>query len=91
MQVKPGGKPEQLGPDSGSGFDSASTIPFSRLDPGAPQRLARRGARKLGVPVSTLQYVVPSVFSGKLRWAAYFERSRYVLGDARGRYQRSYP
>jgi hypothetical protein len=91
MQVKPGGKPEQLGPDSGSGFDTASTIPFSRLDPGAPQRLARRGARKLKVPVSTLQYIVPSLFSGKITWAAYFERSRYVIGDARGRWQRSYP
>ena len=89
--MKPGGKPEQLGPDSGSGFDSANTIPFSKLDPGAPERLARRGARKLRVPVSTLQYVVPSEFSGKLRWAAYFKRARYVIGDARGRYQRSYP
>ena len=91
MQVKPGGEPEQLGPDSGSGFDSARTFAFSRLDPGAPQRLARRGARKLGVPVSTLQYLVPSEWSGKLRWAAYFERGRYVFGDARGRYERSYP
>ena len=61
------------------------------LAPGAPQRLARRGARKLGVPVSTLQYLVPSEFDGKLRWAAYFERGRYVFGDARGRYLRSYP
>ena len=91
MRVKPGGKPEQLGPDSGSGFDGTRTIPISRLDAGAPQRLARRGARKLRVPVSTLQYLVPSEFDGKLRWAAYFERGRYVLGDARGRYQRSYP
>ena len=91
MQVQPGGEAKQLGPDSGPGFDSASTIPFARLDPRAPQRLARRGARKLRVPVSTLQYVVPSRFSGKIMWAAYFKRSRYVIGDARGRYQRSYP
>lgn len=91
VQVKPGGDLEQLGSDSGAGFDTASTIPFSRLDPRAPQRLARRGAAKLHVPVSTLQYLVPTLFSGKLTWVAYFKRGRYVMGDAAGRYQRAYP
>ena len=91
VQVKPGGALEQLGSDSGPGFGSASTIPISRLNPRAPQRLARRGAGKLRVPVSTLQYLVPTLFSGQVRWVAYFERGRYVLGDAAGRYQRSYP
>jgi hypothetical protein len=91
VQVQPGGAIKQFGPDSGPGFDSSSTIPFSRLDPRAPQRLARRGAAKLHVPVSTLQYLVPSLFSGKIIWAAYFEHARYVIGDAAGRYQRSYP
>jgi hypothetical protein len=91
VQVQPGGALKRLGPDSGAGFDTSSTIPFSRLDPRAPQRLARRGAAKLRVPVSTLQYLVPTLFSGKVTWAAYFKRGRYVLGDARGRYQRTYP
>jgi hypothetical protein len=91
VQVKPGGQMERLGPDSGPGFDQASTIPFSRLNPAAPQRLARTGAERIHVPVSTLQYAVPSVFSGTLTWAAYFKRGRYVLGDASGRYQRAYP
>ena len=91
VQVQPGGSIRQLGPDSGEGFDQTRTIPFARLHAGAPQRLARRGAAKLGVPVSTLQYLVPSLFSGKIMWVAYFERSRYVTGDARGRYQRTYP
>jgi hypothetical protein len=91
VQVQPGGSVNQLGPDSGPGFDGSSTIPFSRLDPRAPQRLARQGAAKLHVPVSTLQYLVPSLFSGKVTWAAYFKRGRYVLGNAAGRYQRSYP
>ena len=67
------------------------TIPIARLNAGAPQRLARRGAAKLGVPVSTLQYLVPSLFSGRITWVAYFKRGRYVLGDAAGRYQGSYP
>ena len=71
VQVQPGGEMKQLGPDSGPGFDTASTIPMSRLNAGAPQRLARRGAAKLHVPVSTLQYLVPSLFSGKVTWVAY--------------------
>ena len=91
VQIKPGGQMERFGPDSGPGFDQASTIPFSRLNPAAPQRLARAGAERIHVPVSTLQYAVPTVFSGALTWAAYFKRGRYVLGDASGRFQRAYP
>ncbi len=91
VQIKPGGQLERFGPDSGPGFDQSSTIPFSRLNPAAPQRLARAGAERIHVPVSTLQYAVPSVFSGALTWAAYFRHGRYVLGDASGRFQRAYP
>jgi hypothetical protein len=91
VQVQPGGALERFGPDSGPGFDSSSTIRFARLRPGAPERLARQGAAKLHVPVSTLQYVVPSLFGGTLTWAAYFKHARYVIGDAAGRWQRSYP
>jgi len=91
LQIQPGGALKRFGSDSGPGFDTTSTIPFARLDPGAPQRLARRGAAKLHVPVSTLQYLVPTLFSGKVTWAAYFKHARYVVGDAAGRYQRSYP
>ena len=91
VQVQPGGAIERIGPDAGPGFDSTRTIPFARLRPGAPQRLARQGAAKLHVPVSTLQYLVPTLFSGTLTWAAYFKHSRYVIGDAAGRWQRSYP
>ena len=68
-----------------------STIPFARLNPAAPQRLARAGAERIGVPVATLQYVVPTNFNGRLMWAAYFTRGRYVLGDASGRFQRNIP
>ena len=91
QQVLPGGAVKRLGSDSGPGFDRTSTIPFALLNPRAPQRLARRGAAKLGVPVSTLQYLVPTNFGGMVTWAAYFKRARYVVGDAAGRYQRTYP
>jgi hypothetical protein len=91
VQVKPGGSLERFGPDSGAGFDQSTTIPFARLNPAAPQRLARAGAERIGVPVATLQYLVPTKFNGRLMWAAYFTRGRYVLGDASGRFQRKYP
>jgi hypothetical protein len=91
VQIKPGGKLERFGPDSGAGFDQSSTIPFARLNPAAPQRLARAGAERIGVKVSTLQYLVPTSFNGSIMWAAYFTRGRYVLGDASGRFQRKYP
>jgi hypothetical protein len=91
VQVKPGGKLERFGSDSGPGFDQTTTIPFARIRPGAPQRLARAGAERIGVKVATLQYLVPTNFNGSIMWAAYFTRGRYVLGDALGRFQRKYP
>jgi hypothetical protein len=91
VQVKPGGKLERFGSDSGPGFDQTSTIPFARINPAAPQRLARAGAERIGVPVRTLQYLVPTNFNGSIMWAAYFTRGRYALGDASGRFQRKYP
>jgi hypothetical protein len=91
VQIKPGGKLERFGPDSGAGFDSVSTIPFGRLNPAAPARLARAGAERLKVPVSTLQYSVPTYVSGNLTWVVYFLHARYVLGNAQGRFQRAYP
>jgi hypothetical protein len=91
LQLKPGGKWERFGSDSGAGFDSVGTIPFARLNPAAPARLARRGARKIGVPVTDLQYLVPTLTGGRVTWGAYFSRSRYVLGDSAGRFQRKYP
>jgi len=91
LQVRPGGAVERFGGDSGPGFDSTSTIPFGRLDPAAPQRLARAGARRLHLPVARLQYLVPSASDGAVTWAAYFTRGRYVLGNGAGRFQRAYP
>ena len=91
IQVKPGGEPERFGPDSGPGFDGLGTIPFSRLDPGAPTRLARRGAEEVGVPIADLQYAVPQTIGEDVRWVVYFTRGRYVIGDAKGRFQAEYP
>ena len=91
VQIQPGGELERFGSDSGPGFDNVSTIPFAKLNPGAPQRLARRGAREHDVPISELQYAVPQDLSDGLRWVVYFTRGRYVIGNAAGRFERAYP
>ena len=91
MQIKPGGKPEQLGTDGSEGFDKTPTIRFAALRPGAPQRLARRGAKELGVPVSSVQYAVPQDTGDAVRWSSTSSAARYVIGDARGRFERAYP
>ena len=91
VQVKPGGELERFGSDSGAGFDSVPTISFEKLRPGAVQRLARRGAEEHGIPVSEFQYAVPQDIGGQVRWVVYFTRGRYVIGDARGRFERALP
>jgi hypothetical protein len=91
VEIRPGEELQRVSPDSGSGFDNTPTIPISRINPAAPQRLARAGAERLKVRVSTLQYAVPTLAANQLFWTAYFLHGRYVLGDARGRFRRAYP
>ena len=91
VQITPGGKLRRFGSDSGAGFDTVGTIPFSRLNPGAPQRLARRGAKEIGVPVTEVQYAVPLYHDGQVTWGVYFTRARYVLGNGAGRFERKLP
>jgi hypothetical protein len=91
VQIKPGGKLERFGSDGGEGFDKVPTIGFSKLNPAAPQRLARRGAKELGVPVSTVQYAVPQDIRGEVRWVVYFKRGQYVIGGPNGGFDKAYP
>jgi len=91
VQIKPGGKLERFGTDGSEGFDKTPTIRFAALRPGAPLRLARRGAKELGVPVSSVQYAVPLDSGDGVRWVVYFKRGQYVIGNAAGRFQRAYP
>ena len=61
------------------------TIPWNRLDPDAPARLARRAAARLGRPVTRLNYLVASLFDGRVIWGAYFKGGQIFQGDERGR------
>jgi hypothetical protein len=66
---------------------SPQTVPFDRIDAGAPERLVRRGARRTGTPVRRIDYLVFGTGAG-LPWGAYFKGGTIVQGDARGRPRR---
>jgi hypothetical protein len=74
--------------ESGPGFTATDPIAFGRLDPNAPRRLTRAAAERLGRPVSTINYLVPSRSDGKVTWGAYFKNGAIFLADARGRITR---
>ena len=61
---------------------------FGRIDPRAPARLVREGARRLGIPTRQIDYLVFSTGTG-LPWGAYFTAGGIVQGDARGRLRRT--
>jgi len=63
------------------------TTAYSRIDPAAPERLARAGARRAGVGARRIDYLVLNGGTG-LTWGAYFKGGKIVIGDARGRPQR---
>jgi hypothetical protein len=73
---------------SGPGFGNSSTLPWGRLDPGAPQRLVRAAAERIHKPVSKIDYLVASEYDGKIVWGAYFKGGQIVQGDPRGRVTR---
>ena len=62
--------------------------PTTRIDPSAPERLARTGAERAGsARRARIDYLVLN--GGKpLTWGAYFKGGEIVIGDAHGRPQR---
>jgi hypothetical protein len=74
--------------ESSPGFPATGTIPYGRLDARAPQRLTRAAAERLGLPVTQVNYLVPSATDGKITWGAYFKNGAIFLADARGRITR---
>jgi hypothetical protein len=85
VQVRFDGSVERI--STGEPGAAMPTIRFSRIDPGAPQRLVRRGARRADVGANRIDYLVLSTGPG-LRWGAYFRGGKIVQGDARGRPRR---
>jgi hypothetical protein len=61
--------------------------PFGRIDAAAPERLVRRGARRVNIAARRIDYLVLGTGPG-LPWGAYFKGGAIVQGDARGRPRR---
>jgi hypothetical protein len=81
VQITPGSDLKELASSDGA---PGPTIPYTAIDPAAPERLVRAGATKK-VPAGSIDYLV--VTAGP-QWAAYYKGGRIVIGDAHGRRQR---
>jgi len=57
------------------------TVDIAKLDVAAPQRLVRAAAKRIGKPVSRIDYLIPRADG----WIAYFKGGQYFQGDRRGR------
>ena len=66
---------------TGGGFSHLDAYALASLDPTAPQRLVRAAAKRIGKPVSRINYLVASAGG----WNAYFKGGQYFQGDKRGR------
>jgi len=86
-QIRAGGELRRFG-ESGAGFGAIGTIPYTRIDTGAPRRLVRAAAERLGRPATRIDYLVATYTSGEVSWGAYFKGGAIFLGDARGRLTR---
>ena len=73
---------------SGSGFGHLETIPFAKIDTGAPARLARSAAGRARLPLSRVDYITLNSTLGKAVWGAYMKGGKIYLANSRGRITR---
>lgn len=71
--------------ESGPGFTASNTVPSSKLDTRVPMKLTVAAAERLGKPVGTINYLVPTMSDGKVVWGAYFKTGAIFLANARGK------
>ena len=87
VQIEPGGAARVLATSS-SGFAGARTMTMKGIDTGAPDRLTRSAARRLGAPTSRVDYLVLSEFAGARSWSVSFEGGAIFSADSAGRITR---
>jgi hypothetical protein len=87
VQIVPGGDLRQLG-SATSGFSGVPTMSLAGIDAGAPQRLTRSAAERLGVGPSRVNYLVYTQFAGTAQWNVYFTAGQIFSADAHGRITR---
>lgn len=71
------------------GFSHLETIPFARINPAAPSRLARSAAGRARKPLSQVDYVVLISFSGAPTWSGFMKDGKHYIANSRGRITRS--
>jgi hypothetical protein len=62
-------------------------LQYKQIDPAAPERLTRAGAKRAGVQPRTIDYLVLTAGDART-WGAYFKGGAIVQGDTRGRPRR---
>jgi hypothetical protein len=83
VQLRFDGELRQFGTSGGG--DNLPAVAYARLDPAAPERLVRRGARRVSTTPRRIDYVLfTAAPGGPPTWAAYFKNGRFVVGNARG-------
>jgi hypothetical protein len=80
VQLRHDGRLRDFGASAG-GFGFVDTIAYARVDRAAPERLTRSAAKRLGVPVARVDYVVLTT----LGWSVVFKGGRQFAADAHGR------
>jgi hypothetical protein len=73
---------------SGSGFGHLETIPFAKIDTGAPARLARSAAGRARLPLSRVDYITLNSTLNQVVWGAYMKGGKIYLANSRGRITR---
>jgi hypothetical protein len=91
LQVKPGDEAKKTD-TSVRGADLSKTRPLEAVNPGAPERLAREGARRLHLGLGTVNYVIYDAegLFGR-HWTAYFKNGATADGDTAGRVLKTHP
>lgn len=87
VQIVPGGALRQFGTATG-GFRGVPTMSLAGIDAGAPQRLTRSAAERLGIAPSRVNYLVYTQFGGVTQWNVYFTGGQIFSADASGRITR---
>jgi len=87
VQIVPGGELRKFGPAT-AGFRGVPTMSLAAINSGAPQRLTRSAAERLGVPPSRVNYLVYTQFAGTAQWNVYFTGGQIFSADASGRITR---
>jgi hypothetical protein len=73
---------------TGPVFRSLGSMSWSKIDPGAPQRIVKAAAERISKPASKVDYLVALDFDGQVLWSVFFKGGQSFQADARGKITR---